>query len=131
MAQLMPLPLNVSCFSRIQTDFTFLVRLTWVVPDKGPLNGCLCVAWRCELELTKRAALSAYLGENVAGFPTGSSAVFSYQTPSDANHSGVLSPLSTVLPPSLPVDSRLLHRCTGWVKKLSCCTAVGISKARQ
>jgi len=41
----------------IQTDFTFLVRLTWVVPDKGPLNGCLCVAWRCELELTKRAAL--------------------------------------------------------------------------
>jgi len=38
-AQLMPLPLTVSCFSKIQLGFTFLVRLTWVVPDKGPLNG--------------------------------------------------------------------------------------------
>ena len=44
MAQLMPLPLTVSCFSKIQIGFTFLVyRLTWVVSDKGPLNGCVCV----------------------------------------------------------------------------------------
>jgi len=45
MAQLMPLPLAVSCFSKIQTGFTFLdwYRRTWVVPDKGPLNGCVCV----------------------------------------------------------------------------------------
>ena len=35
MAQLMPLPLTVSCFSKIQIGFTFLVRLTWVVPEKG------------------------------------------------------------------------------------------------
>ena len=35
MAQLMPLPLTVSCSSKI--------RLTWVVPDKGPLNGCVGV----------------------------------------------------------------------------------------
>jgi len=42
-AQLMPLPLFVSCFSKIQIGFTFLVRLTWVVPEKGPLNGCVCV----------------------------------------------------------------------------------------
>jgi len=25
MAQLMPLPLTISCFSKIQTDFTFLI----------------------------------------------------------------------------------------------------------
>jgi len=43
MAQLMPLPLNVFCFSKIQIGFTFLVHLTRVVPDKGPLNGCVCV----------------------------------------------------------------------------------------
>jgi len=40
MAQLMPL--TVSCFSKIQIGFTFWYRLTWVVPDKGPLNG-MCV----------------------------------------------------------------------------------------
>ena len=43
MAQLMPLPLTVSCSSKIQIGFTFLDRLTWVVPDKGLLNGCACV----------------------------------------------------------------------------------------
>jgi len=43
MAQLMPLPLTVSCFSKIQIGFTFVVPLTWVVPEKGPLNGCMCV----------------------------------------------------------------------------------------
>jgi len=43
MAQLMPLPLTVSCSSKTQIGFTFLVPLTWVVPDIGPLNGCVCV----------------------------------------------------------------------------------------
>ena len=56
MAQLMPLPLTVSCFSKIQTAFTFLLpSVLWrcwlgsrkgiqpVVPEKGPLNGCVCV----------------------------------------------------------------------------------------
>ena len=33
MAQLMPLPLTVSCFSKIQIGFTFLVLAHWVVPD--------------------------------------------------------------------------------------------------
>ena len=48
MAQLVPLPLTVSCFSIIQIGFAFLVyRLTWVIPDKGPLNGgCVCGAAR-------------------------------------------------------------------------------------
>jgi len=42
MAQLMPLPLTVSCVSEIQIGFTFLVPATQVVPDKGPLNVCVC-----------------------------------------------------------------------------------------
>jgi len=45
MAQLMPLPLTVSCFSKIKSRLIlpFWYRLTWVVPDKGPLNRCVCV----------------------------------------------------------------------------------------
>jgi len=45
-AQLMPLPLTVSCFSKIQIGFWFLpfwYRLTRVVPEKGPLNVRVCV----------------------------------------------------------------------------------------
>jgi len=35
MAQLMPLPLTVSCFSKIQIGFLpFWYQLTWVVPEK-------------------------------------------------------------------------------------------------
>jgi len=43
MAQLMPLPLTVSCFSKIQTGFTFLVPAHLGSPGKGPLNMCVCV----------------------------------------------------------------------------------------
>ena len=43
MAQLMPLPLTVSCFSKIQIGLPFWYRLTRVVPEKGPLNVCVCV----------------------------------------------------------------------------------------
>ena len=43
MAQLMPSPLTVSCFSKIQIGFSFWYWLTQVVPDKGPINGCVCV----------------------------------------------------------------------------------------
>ena len=38
MAQLMRLPLTVSCFSKIQIGFTFLVPAHPGSPDKGPLN---------------------------------------------------------------------------------------------
>jgi len=43
MAQRMPLPLAVSCFRKIQIGLPFWYRLTRVVSDKGPLNGCVCV----------------------------------------------------------------------------------------
>jgi len=35
MAQLTPLPLTVSCFTKIQIVLPFWYRLTWVVPEKG------------------------------------------------------------------------------------------------
>ena len=58
MAQLMPLPLTVSCFSEIQIGFTFWYQLTWVVLDKGPLNGCVCAilcgAYFCGLSRLER-----------------------------------------------------------------------------
>jgi len=43
MAQLMPLPITVSFFSKIQTGFTFLVPAHLGSPRKGPLNRCVCV----------------------------------------------------------------------------------------
>ena len=38
MAQLMPLPLIVSCFSKIQTGFTFLVTAHLGSPGKGAVE---------------------------------------------------------------------------------------------
>ena len=43
MAQLMPLPLTVSCFSKIQLGFAFLVLAHQGSPGKEPLNRCVCV----------------------------------------------------------------------------------------
>ena len=43
MAQLMPLPLTDSCFSKIQIGFTILVPAHLGSAGKGPLNGCVCV----------------------------------------------------------------------------------------
>jgi len=43
MAQLMPLPLTVSCFRKIQIGFNFLVPAHLGSPGKGPLTGCVCV----------------------------------------------------------------------------------------
>ena len=42
-AALMPLPLTVCCFSKIQIGFTFLVPAHLGIPGKGPLNVCVCV----------------------------------------------------------------------------------------
>ena len=43
MAQLMPLPLTVSCFSKIHIGLPVWYLLTRVVLEKGPLFGCVCV----------------------------------------------------------------------------------------
>ena len=39
----MPLPLTVSCSSKIQIGFAFLVQAHLGSPGKMPLNGCVCV----------------------------------------------------------------------------------------
>jgi len=53
MAQLMPLPLTVSSFSKIQI-LPFWYWLTRVVPEKRPLNGCVCtVSYFVVLEVIK------------------------------------------------------------------------------
>jgi len=50
-AQLMPLPLTVSCFSKIQIGFTFLIPAHPVVPEKGLLNSFFSVCfWFCDLD---------------------------------------------------------------------------------
>ena len=43
-AQLMPLPLTVSCFSKILIGFIFLVPAHPGSPGKGPLNECECIS---------------------------------------------------------------------------------------
>ena len=49
--QLMPLPLTVSCFSKIQIGFTSLVPAHLGSPGKGLLKGFVVVVlnWRCRL----------------------------------------------------------------------------------
>ena len=71
MAQLMPLPVTVSCFSKIQLVLHFWYQLTRVVLDKGPLNGCVCVSvfsylrtqktWHCLSQHDTAAATDRYL----------------------------------------------------------------------
>ena len=46
MAQLMLLPLSVSCFSEIQINFTFLVPAHSGSPGKRAVKRvCVCVVW--------------------------------------------------------------------------------------
>jgi len=48
MAQLMPLPLTVSCFSKIQVGFTFLVPAHQGSPRKRAVKRvCVCVCVAC------------------------------------------------------------------------------------
>jgi len=46
MAQLMPLPLTVSCSSKIQTGFTFLVPAHPGSPGQWAKRVCVCVCVR-------------------------------------------------------------------------------------
>ena len=55
-AQLMPLPLTVSCFTKIQIGFTFLVLAYLGSFGKGPLNGYVCVCvWFCYLSCCSKS----------------------------------------------------------------------------
>jgi len=51
-AQLMPLPLTVSCFSEIQIDFTFLVSAHPGSPGKRAFEWvCVCVCYEVGVRL--------------------------------------------------------------------------------
>jgi len=56
----MPLPLTVSCFSKIQIGigFTFLVPAHLGSPRKGPLNGCVCV---CCIKVRRSEAEASFV----------------------------------------------------------------------
>jgi len=47
MAQLVPLPLTVSCFSKIQIGFTFLVPAYPGIPGKGAVKRLCVLLRRC------------------------------------------------------------------------------------
>jgi len=47
MAQLMPLPLTISCLSKIRIGSIFLVLTYLGSPGKGPLNVCVCLFMCC------------------------------------------------------------------------------------
>jgi len=50
MAQVMPLPLTVSCFSKNQIGFTFLVPADLGSPGKRAVKRvCVCVSWLTEI----------------------------------------------------------------------------------
>ena len=56
MAQLMPLPLTISCFSKIQIGFTFLVQAHLGSPGLRavkPVCVCVCVTLWLKLTFTK------------------------------------------------------------------------------
>jgi len=53
MAQLMSLPLTVSCFSKIQIGFTFLVPAHLGSPGKRTAKCvCVCVFYKCSFTIT-------------------------------------------------------------------------------
>ena len=66
MSQLMPLPLTVSCFSKIQIGFTFLVPAHLGIPEKGPLNGCVCVCVFYNTESVGERVV--YIGQHLVNF---------------------------------------------------------------
>jgi len=54
MAQLMPLPPTVSCFSKIQIDCTFLVPAHLGCPGQRAVkrvcvNACVCLIWAADI----------------------------------------------------------------------------------
>jgi len=69
MAQLMPLPLNVSCFSKIQIGFTFLVPAHTGSPRKRAVKRvCVCVCLYPKASLLNHVNEKNQGGANETGF---------------------------------------------------------------
>jgi len=67
MAQQMPLPVTVSCFSKIQIGLPFWYRLTQIVLDNGPLNGCACVCvCVCACDFSVLGLISSISGQEIS-----------------------------------------------------------------
>jgi len=63
MAQLIPLPLTASCFSKIQIGFTFLVPAHLGSPGKGAVKRvCVCVCVRARFICLVNACFCSVLG---------------------------------------------------------------------
>ena len=84
MAQLMPLPLTISCFSKIQTGFTFLVLAHPGSPGKRAVKRmCVCrVVVRCKqrINICCYFAILLILRTNVASFMTYLCSTFTYDS---------------------------------------------------
>ena len=61
MAQLMPLPLTISCSSNIQIGFTFLVPAHLGSPGKGLLNVCVCACARARVRVRVRVRVHSHV----------------------------------------------------------------------
>ena len=64
-AKEMSLPLTVSCFSKIQIGFTFLVPAHLGSSGKGPLNVRACVPCNCVLCAAFRCSKAACICERI------------------------------------------------------------------
>ena len=67
MAQLMPLPLTVSCFSKIQIGFTFLVPAHLCIPGKRAIKR-VCSLWCLRAQFLAFSALTLLVGRQ-EGYP--------------------------------------------------------------
>ena len=68
MAQLMPMPLTVSCFSEIQIGFTFLVLAHPGSPGKRAVKQvCVCVKWVCICDTPALPLILLVENRNVSG----------------------------------------------------------------
>ena len=67
-AQLMPLPLTISCFSEIQIGFTFLVPAHLGSPGQTAVKRvcvCVCVTTLRTSRLSKRGSITSRQGRQV------------------------------------------------------------------
>jgi len=67
MAQLMPLPLTVCCFSKIRIGFTFLVLADLDSPGKRAVNRvCVCVFYEDASRLMMAVGLMSYAASSAS-----------------------------------------------------------------
>ena len=64
-SQLMPMPLTISCSSKSILFLPFWYRFIWVVPDKGPLNGCIYTVVRAAVSLVDCIIFQTSSSENM------------------------------------------------------------------